>query len=81
MQKAVLEGVEKKRMAFLNRLPSQVRGFFERAYKGDSRAAACKAKCIDCTGWEEYKLRIGDCQTVSCPLHPYRPYQKGSDDE
>ena len=56
--------------------PSKV-GVLKRAYGGNSLRAAVNANCLDCMGYEKGMVR--DCSILSCPLHPYRPYQlKGS---
>jgi len=34
-----------------------------------------KAKCLDCVGFENAKIEIGDCVTKTCPLWQHRPYQ------
>ena len=51
-------------------------GVFKKAFSAKSKAAALKAKCLDCCCWQ--KLEITTCTTSSCPLWPYRPYQKAS---
>lgn len=44
-----------------------------KAYSGKSKAAALKAKCLDCSCWLRAEIR--NCTVLACPLHPYRPYQ------
>ena len=45
---------------------------------GKSKAAALKAKCLDCVNWQ--RAEVTACEAETCPLHPYRPYQDGSQD-
>jgi hypothetical protein len=54
-------------------LKSQINVFIK-AFSGKSKAAALKAKCIDCAAG--YQLEITNCRIKSCPLWRYRPYQK-----
>ena len=44
-----------------------------KAYEGNSKAAALKAKCLDCSCWQ--RVEITNCTVTTCPLWPYRPYQ------
>ena len=37
-----------------------------------SKAAAVKAKCLDCSCWDYIMVR--DCTAQHCPLWPHRPY-------
>lgn len=52
--------------------------------KPTSRALACSAKCFDCVGhgcevgWRD---KIRTCASKMCPLHPFRPYQRDSNDD
>jgi hypothetical protein len=62
--------------SFLSSLPISVRGVFERALNGKSKAAAIKAKCLDCCCFN--KEEIGGCRIKTCPLWSYRPYQKNN---
>lgn len=54
--------------------PVSVRGILERAFSGDSRAAAVKAKCLSCSNYE--RAEAAGCRVLTCPLHPYRPYRR-----
>lgn len=48
-----------------------------KAYEGNSKAAAVKAKCLDCSGWQRKEITL--CPVHTCPLWPYRPYQDESE--
>jgi len=48
-------------------------GVTTKAFTGKSRAAALKAKCLDCTGWQRKEITL--CKVESCPLWLFRPYQ------
>lgn len=36
---------------------------------------AIKAKCQECMGYEDYRVRIMECPVRTCPLWQYRPYR------
>lgn len=63
----------------LEEVPSSRRGIFMRAYTGKSRNAAIKAFCLRCVGY--LSKDVQNCTAHKCPLHQYRPYQKGDEDE
>jgi hypothetical protein len=46
---------------------------FSRAFQGVSKAAAVKAKCIECCNFQ--KAEVKRCDIEGCPLWRYRPYQ------
>ena len=52
------------------------RRLYDRAISGKSRVAGVKSKCLDCMCWQSAEVR--NCAVVTCPLHPYRPYQSRS---
>lgn len=48
----------------------------------DSKAAAIKAMCQECMGYDDGSTAaIRDCTSPACPLYPHRPYQRGGADE
>ena len=49
------------------------RRLYDKAISGKSRTAAVKSKCLDCQCWQSSEVR--GCSVLTCPLHPYRPYQ------
>ena len=57
----------------LNTVPIKYRGIVARAYSGKSKAAALKAKCLECVGFQRNEITA--CTAFACPLHPYRPYK------
>lgn len=59
---------------FINSLPESIRGVFKRAFSGNSKASAVKAKCLDCCCYSRDEVR--NCTVKKCPLWLYRPYQK-----
>lgn len=65
---------------YMEKVGSNVKAVFEKAFAGTSRAAGVKAKCIDCMGHENYVNRIRECACTICPLWQYRPYQEKDDD-
>jgi len=53
---------------------------FRRVYAEKvSPRQAIKAKCLDCTCWQ--RAEITNCTVETCPLHDFRPFQKGDEDE
>ena len=59
--------------------PESARGILTRAYKGNSRATAVKAFCLQCVGYT--RADVKSCTATGCPLWPYRPYRIDDDDE
>ena len=57
----------------LSNIPKVYQANYETAISGKSRAAAVKAKCLDCCCWQ--RVEISCCPVDTCPLHPYRPYR------
>ena len=57
----------------LAKIPTLYQGNYKSAMSGKSKAAAIKAKCLDCCCWQ--RIEIANCSITSCPLHPYRPYR------
>ena len=55
-------------------IPEVYRSNYKKAMSGNSRAAAVKAKCLDCTCWN--RTEVAHCSVETCPLWPYRPYRK-----
>ena len=49
-------------------------GVFESAYRGNSKANAIKAMCLDCVGY--IRSEVTNCTSLGCPLWTQRPFQK-----
>jgi hypothetical protein len=60
------------------RIPPRFRGVYQRAMEGKSRAAAVRAKCQECVGYEDVTEQVRGCTDPACPLWPMRPYQASS---
>jgi hypothetical protein len=59
---------------YLAGIPVSAKGIVTRAMgKTGGRSNAIKAKCLDCSGWD--RAEIADCLVLTCPLHPWRPFQ------
>lgn len=58
-------------------MPSSMRATYQKGLT--SRSAAVKAMCQECTGYDRQTVKL--CPSVACPLHPWRPYQGGDEDE
>jgi hypothetical protein len=62
-----------KQTKFIEALSESIRAVFIRAFAGNSKAAALKAKCLDCCCYDKKEVKL--CSVETCPLHKYRPYQ------
>lgn len=62
---------QKKR---LSQMPETMRSTYLKAVSGKSLAAAVKAHCQECVGYQ--KDEVTKCTSTACPLYHYRPYQK-----
>jgi hypothetical protein len=56
----------------MEEIPERYLKVYKKAMSGKSKAAALKAKCLDCTCWQ--RKEIENCTVKDCPLYPYRPY-------
>ena len=56
----------------LGEVPESMKNFYKKAYAG-GRAAAVKAKCLDCVC--NVRAEIKNCTAYACPLWEVRPYQ------
>lgn len=63
-----------KQKNWLAKIPQVYQQNYKTAISGNSRAAAVKAKCLDCTNWQ--RVEVADCLVATCPLYPYRPYRR-----
>ena len=72
------KGIEKVEK-YLAAIPVSARGIVTRAMgKTGGRMNAIKAKCLDCCHFNREEVRL--CATVTCPLNPWRPFQKAKDE-
>ncbi len=72
----LLEQVPERTKKIVSNIPSSYLDRYLRARLGEaSPRLAIRAKCEECCGYEEVKLRVGDCTSYSCPIWMYRPYQ------
>lgn len=60
----------------LQQIPDSYKNNYIKAISGKSKAAAIKARCLDCCCWQ--KIQIPICGVQDCPLYPYRPYQNSA---
>ena len=51
-------------------VPEKYRGIYRQAMTGRRALKAIRAKCLDCTCWQEAEVRR--CTIEHCPLWPYR---------
>jgi hypothetical protein len=65
--------VNEKQKQWLVTIPPVYQQNYKIAISGKSRAAAIKAKCLDCTNFQ--RVEVADCLVETCPLWPYRPYR------
>ena len=59
---------------WLAKVPKIYRANYITAMSGKSRAAAIKAKCLDCTNWQ--RVEFSTCPVETCSLWLYRPYKE-----
>lgn len=58
-------------------VPSKFRpNYIKATGSSGSKAAAIKAKCLNCVGYEDAVNRIRNCSSATCPLWACRPFQK-----
>ena len=57
-------------------MPKRYRATYVKAMTTKSKAAAIKAMCQQCMGWDIAEITI--CTAPACPLYPHRPYQSRS---
>jgi len=55
------------------KIPKVYQQNYKTAISGKSRAAAVKAKCLDCCNWQ--RVEVADCLVEICPLWLFRPYR------
>ena len=60
-------------------MPASFRATYLKAMRGNSKAAAIKAFCCECVGYEDAVEQIRHCTALTCPLFPYRPYRRPAD--
>lgn len=61
------------------KIPELWKKLFDKAYGGNSKASALKAKCLDCSCFNREEVR--SCTVQTCPLWIYRPYQNKLEEE
>jgi len=58
---------------WLAKIPKVYQQNYKTAVSSRSRAAAIKAKCLDCTNFQ--RVEITNCPVDTCPLWLYRGYR------
>jgi hypothetical protein len=57
-------------------VPAQSKPNYIKALQGKaSLRNAIKAKCSECVGFQDIRVRVGGCTVYGCPLWSYRPFQ------
>jgi len=64
---------KKGRGLFIKALDDSMTNLFIKAYEESSKAAAIKAKCLDCVCF--IRRSVTDCEAFTCPLWEHRPYK------
>jgi len=62
----------KRQLAYMKTLPASAQGGYKKAMTTNSLAAAVKAMCRDCNGYEQGAKRTRECHIEECPLWPHR---------
>ncbi|MHC4463197.1 MAG: hypothetical protein ACYS30_17460 [Planctomycetota bacterium] len=65
--------MNEKQKQWFAKIPPVYQQNYKTSISGKSRAAAIKAKCLDCTNWQ--RVEVADCLIETCPLWLYRPYR------
>ena len=65
-------------MALRGNVPGKYQAMYKRAMAGKSRKAAMHAQCLECCGWQGQEVLR--CTDTGCPLYPYRPVSRISQD-
>lgn len=58
----------------LSLMPVSFRAIYKKAIQSKSKAAAIKAFCSECGGYD--RSAVKECTGVACPLWTHRPYQE-----
>lgn len=66
--------MNEKQEKFMAKMPLLYQANYKTAISGKRRAAAIKAKCLDCCNWQ--RVEITACPVDDCPLYSYRPYRR-----
>lgn len=70
----------KDHQSVIDESPTLYKGVMERAVTGEAAPRqAIKAFCLRCVGY--LRAEVAGCTAFKCPLHKYRPYQAGENDE
>ena len=69
--------VNREALGKIEQRASQMPQTFVRVYlkamRGKSVAAAIRAFCAECCGWD--RASVTNCTAPACALYPYRPFQ------
>jgi hypothetical protein len=57
-------------------IPKLYRAIYDKAVRGNSRKAAMHAFCLECVCWQIKEVFL--CTDLGCPLYPYRPQSRVS---
>ena len=68
---------EPKALKRYQTMPKHCRAVYAVAMRGKSRAAAIRAFCEMCVGWE--RREVARCTDPACPLYAYRPRKEATD--
>jgi len=58
---------------WIAKIPKIYQQNYKTAMSGKSRAAAIKARCLDCCCWQ--RVEVANCPVETCSLWLYRPYR------
>jgi hypothetical protein len=73
LTKEIQSQIDQKRFRRVLQPRRFTEGSLEAAFKSRSLAAACKAQCLECVGFD--RKAITECAAYACPLWNVRPYQ------
>lgn len=68
-----MQSIHDRQQVYINSKPLTMTNVYTKAFNG-GRAAAIKAKCLDCT--LDTREEVRNCEAYLCPLWAVRPYQR-----
>jgi len=67
------ENLPESMLAQYSEVPEQYKPVFAKAYTEKGPTAKIKAKCLDCTCFQQSEIK--NCECFGCPLWTVRPYR------
>lgn len=71
-KKKIATSLSNEQEEYIGTIPLSYKELMAKAFSGTSIAAAVKAKCRDCCGFENASERVRNCTITTCPLWAIR---------